>query len=100
MVSSRKFWREGLSLHVEKPLLVPHRAQNIAAGMPGKGSRDTWTRSHETRRTGAQPDSEERALCRCQHRVRHSQREWFPVRETLSTATAVGRLPRACVKTY
>ena len=62
-------------MHVEKPLSVPHRAQNIAVAMPGKGSRDTWTRSHEACRTGAQPDSEERALCRCQHLVRHSQKE-------------------------
>lgn len=75
MVSSQKFWGEGLSLHVEKPLSVPHRAQNIAEAMPGKGSQDTWTRSREARRPGAQPDSEERGLCRCQHQVRHSQKE-------------------------
>lgn len=64
--------------------LTPHRAQNIATAMPGKGSRDTWTRSREAHRPSAQPDSEERGLCHCQHRRRQSERVVsFPVRETL-----------------
>ena len=97
MVSSRKFWREGLGFHIEKrwhsaaaslslPLCLspPHRAQNIAMATPGKGSRDAWTRSREAHRPGAQPASEERGLCPCQHRVRQSERGVsFPVREAL-----------------
>ncbi|CAM9714363.1 unnamed protein product [Rangifer tarandus platyrhynchus] len=67
-------------------------AQNIAEAMPGKGSQDTWTRSREARRPGAQPDSEERGLCRSQH-----QGVWNRIQPgartcTISTGTSDAQL--------
>ncbi|CAI9157566.1 unnamed protein product [Rangifer tarandus platyrhynchus] len=67
-------------------------AQNIAEAMPGKGSQDTWTRSREARRPGAQPDSEERGLCRCQHQGVWNRIQPGARTRTISTGTSDAQL--------